>query len=207
MIFRATKGHSILYSFNIPSDIAEGVSPAIEVEARTAFIIIVESGTHVLTKVNRICESFQAKKYTLQTSKENIFEKIREIEDTINDTKQLCQMTDKKLKQDLEQAVSVSDYGYSKYETYRILMEREALIYQTLNMLSADHYGGKSGSTMIAKVWIPDDKKGLLLALVPPVVTVREPQTDAKPPTYFEVNEFTAPFQEIVNTYGIPRYQ
>lgn len=27
------------------------------------------------------------------------------------------------------------------------------------------------------------------------------------PPTYFQLNEFTFPFQEIVNTYGIPRYR
>jgi V-type H+-transporting ATPase subunit a len=27
------------------------------------------------------------------------------------------------------------------------------------------------------------------------------------PPTYFETNDFTAPFQLIVNTYGIPRYR
>ena len=27
------------------------------------------------------------------------------------------------------------------------------------------------------------------------------------PPTSFELNDFTFPFQEIVNTYGIPRYQ
>ena len=52
-------------------------------------------------------------------------------------------------------------------------------------MLSVDHYKGKPGSTMIAKIWVPDDKKGTLLAYVPPVVTVREPLTDEKPPTYF----------------------
>lgn len=28
-----------------------------------------------------------------------------------------------------------------------------------------------------------------------------------KPPTYIKSNEFTAPFQEIVNTYGIPLYK
>ena len=28
-----------------------------------------------------------------------------------------------------------------------------------------------------------------------------------KPPTYFKINEFTYPFQEIVNTYGIPTYK
>jgi V-type H+-transporting ATPase subunit a len=27
------------------------------------------------------------------------------------------------------------------------------------------------------------------------------------PPTYFKLNDFTAPFQEIVNTYGVPKYK
>jgi V-type H+-transporting ATPase subunit a len=39
------------------------------------------------------------------------------------------------------------------------------------------------------------------------VVTIREPETEEKTPTHFEMNEFTAPFQEIIDTYGIPRYQ
>jgi V-type H+-transporting ATPase subunit a len=29
----------------------------------------------------------------------------------------------------------------------------------------------------------------------------------SKPPTYFRLNEFTAPFQEIVDTYGTPSYK
>jgi V-type H+-transporting ATPase subunit a len=29
---------------------------------------------------------------------------------------------------------------------------------------------------------------------------------DLTPPTYFELNDFTAPFQQIVDTYGIPKY-
>ena len=27
------------------------------------------------------------------------------------------------------------------------------------------------------------------------------------PPTFFELNDFTAPFQQIVDTYGVPRYR
>lgn len=30
---------------------------------------------------------------------------------------------------------------------------------------------------------------------------------DIPPPTYFALNEFTAPFQEVVSTYGVPRYK
>lgn len=27
------------------------------------------------------------------------------------------------------------------------------------------------------------------------------------PPTFFELNDFTGPFQQIVDTYGVPRYR
>lgn len=55
MIFRATKGHSILYTFSIPNDITEAFTSSTSLESRTAFIIIIESGSNVLNKVNRIC--------------------------------------------------------------------------------------------------------------------------------------------------------
>jgi hypothetical protein len=70
MIFRASKGNSILYTFNIPNDSA--TTPP-----RTAFIIILESGSNILTKVNRISDTFYAKRYTLPTNKDEIFEKIK----------------------------------------------------------------------------------------------------------------------------------
>ena len=110
----------------------------------------------MLNKVNRICESFLAKRYTLQTSKEAIFEKIKDIENAINDTKTLCSMTEKKLKTDLEVAVSTNDYQCSKYEAYKILIEKESILYTTLNMLKVVEYENKPGSTMVAKVWVPE---------------------------------------------------
>ena len=48
---------------------------------------------------------------------------------------------------------------------------------------------------MIAKVWVPEDKIGSFEHCLPKIVTARQPTTEEKPPTYFEVNEFTAPFQ------------
>lgn len=70
MIFRATKGNNILYTFNIPKTNEQS-------EARTAFISIVESGNNILGKVNRICDSFNAKKYKIATNKDEVFEKIK----------------------------------------------------------------------------------------------------------------------------------
>ena len=50
MIFRVTKGNSILYTFNIPKeDDSEDDTPM------TAFICVVETGGILLTKLNRVC--------------------------------------------------------------------------------------------------------------------------------------------------------
>jgi V-type H+-transporting ATPase subunit a len=115
-------------------------------------------------------------------------------------------MTEKKLRTDLELIVSVEEYNCARFEAYRILIQKEFLIYSTLNLLKVVEYEDKPGSTMIAKVWVPEDKAGRFEVILPHVVTLRHPTTDDKPPTHFETNEFTAPFQEIVDTYGVPRY-
>jgi vacuolar-type H+-ATPase subunit I/STV1 len=39
------------------------------------------------------------------------------------------------------------------------------------------------------------------------VSSLQQINTDAEPPTYFRLNEFTSAFQQIVNTYGVPKYQ
>ena len=64
MIFRASKGNSILYTFNIPSETESDTIP------RSAFIIIIESGSVLINKITKICESFEAKKYRLPTNKD-----------------------------------------------------------------------------------------------------------------------------------------
>lgn len=72
MIFRVTKGNSILYTFNVPTEDERN-----EARPRTSFICIVESGSVLLTKINRICESFGTKKYKLPSNKDEIFSKIK----------------------------------------------------------------------------------------------------------------------------------
>jgi V-type H+-transporting ATPase subunit a len=59
---------------------------------------------------------------------------------------------------------------------------------------------------MNAHLWIAKDSFGQLLTQLPSFVNIRLKNTDTKPPTDFELNDFTAPFQEIVDTYGTPRY-
>ena len=55
----------------------------------------------MLSKINKICENFGVKRYKLPSNKDEIFMKIKEIQDNITDTKQLQVMAQKKYKEDL----------------------------------------------------------------------------------------------------------
>ena len=94
MIFRVTKGNSILYTFDVPKEQKqENRTPMV------AFVCVLETGGIMLTKIHRVCDSFGAKRYKLPTNKDTMFEKIKEIEDTLTETKQLHLMAGKKYKE------------------------------------------------------------------------------------------------------------
>lgn len=68
------------------------------------------------------------------------------------------------------------------------------------------------------KIWIDlDEKQGILnklmdycatkSGLVQPIISVVKDKNRGKPPSKFDLNEFTAPFQQIVETYAIPKYK
>lgn len=99
----------------------------------------------------------------------------------------------------------------SLYGLYKNYVKKEKLVYYTLNkcIIQTNFINGE--------VWIPQDKYDLiqkeLLQLYETNEEILGPNfisletNDEKPPTYFKINDFIYSFQEITNTYGIPRYK
>ena len=91
-----------------------------------------------------------------------------------------------------------------------IFFKKEKMIFSNLNKCYVhDNF-------IDGEVWIPQENfKDLQNVLerisvgdqTLPVKFYNVADNDAKPPTYIKTNEFTWAFQEIVNTYGIPRYR
>lgn len=93
---------------------------------------------------------------------------------------------------------------------YRIYFKKEKLIYTNLNKCYVhDNF-------IDGEVWIPYEKEAELRSVLEKVATGGEKlpvqffnvdDQGLKPPTYIKTNDFTWAFQEIVNTYGMPRYR
>lgn len=92
MIFRATKGNSLVYTFDVPTEQNAGTTN------KTVFLIMLESGGTILAKINKICDSFGAKKYPLPESKPEFSTRLNEIDALLADTKQLKGITEKNLR-------------------------------------------------------------------------------------------------------------
>jgi V-type H+-transporting ATPase subunit a len=93
---------------------------------------------------------------------------------------------------------------------YRIFFKKEKMIFSNLNKCYVhDNF-------IDGEVWIPLEKFPDVQKFLDEVTQGNEklpakfydlPDQNLNPPTYIKTNEFTWAFQEIVNTYGIPRYR
>jgi V-type H+-transporting ATPase subunit a len=102
-----------------------------------------------------------------------------------------------------------------RYDLYQKYFKKEKLIYLNLNKCILSEY------LINGEVWIPAQEYNNIRSRMdkyaeqdPNLLAVtfedlKESREDEKrvPPTYFKTNDLIYPFQEIVNTYGTPRYQ
>lgn len=119
----------------------------------------------------------------------------------------------------IQERSGTDDYP-GKYALWRLYFKKEKLIYINMNKcIFRENF-------LDGEVWIPIDKYEYLISNLQKITIADESKLianftdlhsdsniesekdkDKTPPTYFKINDLTFPFQEIVNTYGIPRYR
>lgn len=99
--------------------------------------------------------------------------------------------------------------GNSLIEDYKLFCTKEKSNYAILNQCEGD-------STLRINVWYPtadeEEIRGILVkesSVVDGAAYLINDKTRSTKgaPTYFRTNEFLTPFQDVVNTYGVPRYK
>ena len=177
------------------------------------FTVIFTGGEEniLLQKLLKICEVFQASRYSVPKNSE-IINEIKKINKEIDDKKNLIVNIEKNLNEFFLSSNALGKKIGLKYSLYKLFFEEEKLIYKTLSkcILREVFIDGQ--------VWIPTKMVGMVNTILQNLFQGKEnklsahlqellPNDEAKPPTFIATNSFTEVFQLVVDTYGIPRYK
>ena len=193
--------------------------------------LICIQGTFLINKIKELLKLFNCSVYEF-THNMNILEELNKVNKQVLDEKKLNSEGKALLKNLLSSKAKIinekkewnnidnlNEDGYinnnnylSFYALYRMYFKIQKLIYINLNKCL------DKGQFLIGEVWIPEiyfpilqkeintllkDNERLLL----PHLEDFEHENNRPYRTFFRTNDFSYPFQEIVNTYGIPRYK
>lgn len=202
MLFRATRGNMLFNQGPADEDIVDPVTS--ETVEKIVFVVFF-SGEQARMKILKICEAFSANCYPVpeditkqrQISQE-VLSRLSEIETTLGAGYN-----------HRNRALSSIQFHLIKWMN---MVRREKAIYDTLNMLNFD----VTKKCLVGEGWCPIFAKAKIQEALQRAtydsnsqvgIIFHEMDAPESPPTFFRTNRFTSAFQEIVDAYGVARYQ
>ncbi|OMO75275.1 Vacuolar proton ATPase [Corchorus olitorius] len=202
ILFRATRGNVFL-----KQSVVEGhvIDPASGEKVEKNVFVVFYSGERARNKIMKICEAFGANRYPFTEDLGKQFQIITEVSGRLEELKTTIDIGL------VHQSNLLQTIAYH-FEQWSLMVKKEKSIFHTLNMLSID----VTQSCLVAEGWCPifatkQIQNVLQKATIDSSSQVgtifHVLQTKESPPTYFHTNKFTTAFQEIVDAYGIAKYQ
>merc|ERR1712238_313041 len=173
---------------------------------KSVFIIFYKSES-IETKLKKICDAFQAHRYSLPD-----MDDAASVEKMLTDNAQ--ELVDSRTvllkNQDARYRLCQKISQYCERWSWIIL--REKAIYHSLNMCKNDVSGMLRGEGWVATENLCElrdtvERAHSNMDMGMPSHVDHVPQPWPTPPTHFVTNKSTYAYQEFVNTYGIPRYR
>ncbi|KAK8695536.1 hypothetical protein V6N13_000690 [Hibiscus sabdariffa] len=202
MLFRATRGNMLFNQAPAGEEIMDPLS-AEKVE-KTVFVVFF-SGEQARTKILKICEAFGAHCYPVPDDLSKQRQITREVSSRLSE---LEVTLDAGIR---HQNKALTSIGYHLTQ-WMNMVGREKAVYDTLNMLNFD----VTKKCLVGEGWCPIFAKAKIQEALHRATVDSNSQVgiifhvmDAleSPPTYFRTNHFTNAYQEIVDAYGVARYQ
>jgi len=212
MILRCSHGRAIatFFDFVYPREMTFDFIRN-DTEEKKIFIVIFPSQAkeYLLKKMLQICDILSSSHY-IPPEDETKEEIMRNLDRIIKDKKEYIKESEYSIKKFLKQFSGTEDKP-ARMDLLRLYAKKEKIIYTNLNKcIMRDNF-------VDGEVWVLEDKKDILISLLNSGVSKDETKALGTfievnedilmRPTYIPTNEFTYAFQEIVNTYGIPRYR
>ncbi|CAO1942168.1 unnamed protein product [Urochloa humidicola] len=202
MLFRATRGNMLFNQAPAGEPVTDPISGE-EVE-KTVFVVFF-SGEQAKAKILKICDSFGASCYPVPEEMIKQRQIFNEVSARLSD----LEVT---LDAGIQHRNKALESVGSQLWRWTIMVKKEKAVYDTLNMLNFDVTKkclvGEGWCPIFAKSQIKDCLQRATLHSNSQVgIIFHEMDTTESPPTYFRTDKFTNAFQEIVDAYGVARYQ
>ena len=209
MLYRISRGNALARFEDIKEPV---VDPASGEEMKKTVFWIVFLGEQLNSRIRKMCDIIHATIYDMPNNRDETARILEHIDQELVDKRSVNQRTEESIFNLLSRLAYDNDT--SPLVDYEFALHKEKMICAIF--LKCHFY-----LTMIAlEGWCPtseinDFKEACRSAVagtghppaaveVNPANSLRTPDT---PPSYFRLNKFTATFQGIVDTYGIPRYK
>ncbi|KAJ9674836.1 hypothetical protein PVL29_024018 [Vitis rotundifolia] len=202
ILFRATRGNVFLKQALVEDCV---IDPVLGEKIEKNVFVIFFSGERVKNKILKICDAFGANRYPFMDDLVKQYQMITEVSGRLLELKTTV---DAGL---LHWSNLLQTIGY-QFEQWSHLVKKEKSIYHTLNMLSIE----VTKKCLVAEGWCPVFATSQIQNALEQATFDCNSQiraifqvlhTKESPPTYFRTNKFTLPFQEIVDAYGVAKYQ
>lgn len=202
ILFRATRGNLFFKQAAVEGPVLD---PATNEKVEKLVFVVFFSGDRAKLKIVKICDAFGANKYPFPEEVSQQAQMIDEVSARLAELKTTIDAGSRHR----DSMLSMISH---QMEQWGLMVRKQKAVYHTLNMLNID----VTRKCLVAEGWCPVSAKlriqdalhqaafdsNSLVATIFQVLHTKE-----LPPTYFKTNKFTGAYQEIVDAYGIARYQ
>ncbi|PVU93512.1 hypothetical protein BB561_003238 [Smittium simulii] len=202
ILWRSLRGNMYMEYADLEID-QEDQIPGIKIDKMSFFVVFAHS-EDLQSRITKIAQSFGSTIYNISNKSFQRSNDLSEIEMRKNDIKIVLQNNKEALKYELK---SIAEFIH----TWSLVAYKEKAIYFTMDLFNYD----EGRRCLIADGWCPSNdldkvKSALHSATAQSGSTtsavVSELNTNLEPPSYIKTNKFTQGFQNIIDSYGIPKY-
>ncbi|CAD5189442.1 unnamed protein product [Musa acuminata subsp. burmannicoides] len=202
MLFRATRGNMFFNQAPAGEQVMDPVSG--EMVEKTVFVVFF-SGEQAKNKILKICQAFGASCYPVPEENSKQMQLTREVSLRLSELEATLDAGNRHRNKALASIAS-------QLWNWIIMVKKEKGVYDTLNMLNFD----VTKKCLVGEGWCPTFAKPQIKEALEHAsihsnsqvgIIFHDMDSFESPPTYFRTNWFTHAFQEIVDAYGVARYQ
>jgi len=210
-LFRMSRGNTFTNFTKIEDEITDPKTG--KVMNKSVFVVYFQdvkgAGESVLrARIAKACAQFGVNSYEWPFSAQDARDRLAKLIQLVKDKSAAQTAYEGYLVSESARLLSQTRSGNSLLEDWRLFCMKEKSVYAVLNQCEGEQ-------TLRVNVWYPEaDEESIRELLVKTsnatgvaYLVADKTRSMKKAPTYFRSNEFLAPFQDLVNTYGVPRYK